>query len=200
MKENYIIAEFRQTAAKRFPAQAETLNAALDRRLDELRREHSGDTKEKKEHLESQILPGIAAYEVLQTVMPKEEARQTVHDYVERRAWKLKAMIQKLMRLPGFYRLVPDIFAKGTRKMFGETAGFAAVEHETNKNVWRIDMVKCPYHDTCVEYNCPELCPCFCDSDDITYDGLHPKLIWHRTKTLGRGNDCCDFDLHVKKS
>ena len=73
------------------------------------------------------------------------------HDYVERRAWKLKAMIQKLMRLPGFYRLVPDIFAKGTRKMFGETAGFAAVEHETNKNVWRIDMVKCPYHDTCVE-------------------------------------------------
>ncbi|MFR7743840.1 MAG: L-2-amino-thiazoline-4-carboxylic acid hydrolase [Acutalibacteraceae bacterium] len=23
--------------------------------------------------------------------------------------------------------------------------------------------------------------------------GLHPKLYWHRTKTLGRGGDCCDF-------
>lgn len=45
----------------------------------------------------------------------------------------------------------------------------------------------------------PELCRCFCDSDDITYDGLHPKLLWHRTKTLGRGNDCCDFGLMIQK-
>ena len=59
-------------------------------------------------------------------------------------------------------------------------------------------MTKCPYHDTCVHYGCPELCPCFCDSDDITYDGLHPKLYWHRTKTLGRGDDCCDFCLKIR--
>lgn len=200
MKGNYIAAAFHRTAAKRFPAQAEELNGALDRRLSELQNAHINETKEKKEHLELQILPGIAAYEILQTVMPKEEALQTVHGYVEQRAWKLKAVFQKLVWLPGFYRLVPSLFTKGTRKMFGETAGFATVEHETSGGVWRVDMVKCPYHDTCVEYGCPELCPCFCDSDDITYDGLHPKLIWHRTKTLGRGNDCCDFDLHVRKS
>lgn len=53
------------------------------------------------------------------------------------------------------------------------------------------------YHDTCVEHGCPELCPCFCDSDDIAYDDLHPKLVWHRTKTLGRGNECCDFCLKL---
>ena len=33
----------------------------------------------------------------------------------------------------------------------------------------------------------------------ITYDGLHPKLIWRRTKTPGRGDDCCDFMLHCQK-
>ena len=60
-----------------------------------------------------------------------------------------------------------------------------------------IDMIQCPYHDACVHYGCPELCPCFCDSDDITYDGMHPKLYWHRTKTLGRGDDCCDFCLKI---
>lgn len=43
----------------------------------------------------------------------------------------------------------------------------------------------------------PELCRCFCDSDDITYDGMHPKLVWRRTKTLGRGGDCCDFCLKI---
>lgn len=84
-----------------FPEQAQELNAALDKRLAEMRRAHENDTKEKKEHLEGQILPGIAAYETLQTVMPKEEARKTVHDYVEQRAWKLRAIILKLMRVPG---------------------------------------------------------------------------------------------------
>ena len=60
-------------------------------------------------------------------------------------------------------------------------------------------MVRCPYHDACVHYSFPELCRCFCDSDDITYDGLHPKLPWHRTKTLGCGDDCCDFGLRVNE-
>lgn len=34
--------------------------------------------------------------------------------------------------------------------------------------------------------------------DEITgYDDLHPKLVWHRTKTLGRGNECCNFCLKL---
>ena len=40
---------------------------------------------------------------------------------------------------------------------------------------------------------------CFCDSDDISYTGLHPKLIWERSMTLGRGNDRCDFCMKVEK-
>ena len=58
----------------------------------------------KRRHLESQILPGIAAYEMLQTVMPKDEALRTVHGYVEKRAWQLKKMFLRLMRIPGLYR------------------------------------------------------------------------------------------------
>ena len=42
------------------------------------------------------------------------------------------------------------------------------------------------------------LCRCFCDSDDISYTGLHPKLIWERSMTLGRGNDRCDFCMKVR--
>ncbi|MFQ7760118.1 MAG: L-2-amino-thiazoline-4-carboxylic acid hydrolase [Oscillospiraceae bacterium] len=37
------------------------------------------------------------------------------------------------------------------------------------------------------------MCRCFCDSDDISYAGLHPKLVWHRTKTPGHGDDRRDF-------
>lgn len=197
MKENYIAAAFRKTAARRFSEKAGELNAAFDARLRVLRAENAGATKEKQRHLEGQILPGIAAYETLQTVLPKDEALQTVHGYVEERAWKLKKMILAFLRLPGLYRRVPGMFCRETPKLFGETAGFAAKEIQTSGGVWRIDMTRCPYHDTCVQYGCPELCPSFCDSDDITYNGMHPKLFWHRTKTLGRGDDCCDFCLKI---
>ena len=197
MKENYIAAAFRKTAARRFSEKAGELNAAFDARLRVLRAENAGATKEKQRHLEGQILPGIAAYETLQTVLPKDEALQTVHGYVEERAWKLKKMILAFLRLPGLYRRVPGMFCRETPKLFGETAGFAAKEIQTSGGVWRIDMTRCPYHDTCVQYGCPELCPSFCDSDDITYNGMHPKLFWHRTKTLGRGDDCCDFYLKI---
>ena len=199
MKESYISTEFRETVKSRFPDRAQALTDAFHRRLEQLRAENAGESKEKLRHLESQIMPGVAAYETLQSVMPKEEAFKTVHGYVEKKAWRMRRAILKLMRLPGLWRLVPALFAKGTRKIFGETAGFAARELKTTGGVWRIDMIKCPYHDACVRYGCPELCPCFCDSDDITYDNMHPRLRWRRTKTLGRGGDCCDFCLKIQE-
>ena len=133
-----------------------------------------------------------------QRVMPKEEALQTVHGYVERLARTSHKQLAALLYIPGLYRLVPGVFVKSTRSVFGPAAGFAPKELQTGNGVWRVDMMKCPYHDTCAEYGCPELCRCFCDSDDISYTGLHPKLIWHRTKTLGRGNDRCDFCMKVR--
>ena len=199
MKESYLTKAFRKTAHEGFPEQETVLNSVFEKRLGELRSEHAGASKERLRHLESQILPGIAAYETLQTVMPKEKALQTVHGYVEERAYRLKKTFLRLMRIPGLYKKVPGIFATQTPKRFGISAGFEAKEIRTTGGVWRIDMTRCPYHDECVRYGCPELCHCFCDSDDITYDGLHPNLIWHRSKPLGRGDDCCDFCLKIMK-
>lgn len=189
MQKNYLVSAFKATVSQRFPAQKDALTAALAARLAQLRAENADASRKKQRHLEGQILPGIAVYETL----------QTVHGYVEQRAWKLKKAFLKLMRIPGLYRKVPGIFCKETPKLFGETAGFAAREIQTSGGVWRIDMTRCPYHDACVRYGCPELCPSFCDSDDITYDGLHPKLAWRRTQTLGRSGDCCDFCLRIKE-
>lgn len=199
MKESYLTKAFRETARERFPEREAELNSAFKKRLGELRSEHAGASRQRMRHLESQIMPGIAAYETLQTVMPKEEALRTVHGYVEERAYRLKKIFLRLMRIPGLYKKVPGIFAAQTPKFFGISAGFEANEIRTTGGVWRIDMTRCPYHDECVRCGCPELCHCFCDSDDITYDGLHPKLIWQRTVTLGRGDDGCDFCMKVVK-
>ena len=112
MKETYLSRDFRETAARRFPAQAKQLNAAFDARLNGLLAENADASKEKLYHLKRQILPGIAAYETLQMVMPKEQALQTVHGYVEQRAWRLKKIFVRLLHIPGLYRKVPAIFAE----------------------------------------------------------------------------------------
>ena len=197
MKESYLAADFRETVTRRFPAQAEALRAAFDARVQELWAENAAASEEKKQHLRRQILPGIAAYETLQTVMPQAEALQTVHGYLEQKGRRIHRLLTAMLRLPGLYRLVPGIFGRSTRTTFGPAAGVAATELQTDSTIWRIDMTRCPYHDTCVQYGCPELCRCFCDCDDVSYVGLHPRLIWHRTKTLGRGGDCCDFCLKI---
>ena len=199
MRKNYLIAAFEKTAAERFPAQSQALLRAMHQRIEVLREDNAGASKEKWEHLESQIMPGIAIYEVLQTVVSKEEALQLIHSYVNAHAQNYHTLFCRLLKLPGLYRALPGIFAKGVAEKYGPAAGFRSIERETTKDVIRFDMVRCPYYEACNAYSCPELCRCFCDSDDITYDGLHPKLIWHRTKTLGRGDDCCDFGLMVKK-
>ena len=102
MKETYLSRDFRETAAQCFPSQTKELNVFFDVRLNALLAENADASKEKQYHLKRQILPGIAAYETLQRVMPKEEA-------------------------------------------------------------------------------------------------LHPKLIWERSMTLGRGDDRCDFCMKIIK-
>ena len=195
---NYIEVGFKNTVSKEFPQEAQSLTAEFDKRLNRLFAENANATDEKMRHLKGQILPGIAAYETLQTVMSKEDALSTVHGYVEKHAYNSRKLLKVFMCIPGLYRLVPGLFAKVVKKIFNEAAGFASNDIQTSGGVWRIDMVKCPYNDVCTKYGCPELCACFCDSDDITYDNLHKNLLWHRTKTLGKGGDCCDFCLKIK--
>ena len=107
MKETYLSRDFRETAAQCFPSQAKELNAFFDARLNVLLAENAGASKEKQYHLKRQILPGIAAYETLQRVMPKEEALQIVHGYVERLARTSHKQLATLLLIPGLYRLVP---------------------------------------------------------------------------------------------
>ena len=69
--------------------------------------ENADASKEKQYHLKRQILPGIAAYETLQRVMPKEEALQTVHGYVEEPARTRHNSLQPCCTYRGFTALSP---------------------------------------------------------------------------------------------
>ena len=105
-------------------------------RLSALLAENAGASKEKQYHLKRQILPGISAYETLQRVMPKEEALQTVHGYVERLARTSHKQLAALLHIPGLYRLVPGVFVKSTRSVFGPALPQKNCRPATASGVW----------------------------------------------------------------
>ena len=85
-------------------------------------------------------------------------------------------------------------------KSFGPDAGFGYEFPESRGREARFNIVKCPYYDICLRYGCPEITRAFCDGDDAGYGHLHPKLVWGRTKTIGRGGDRCDFLLEYQEN
>ena len=98
----------------------------------------------------------------------------------------------KMEAIPGFYFLYSRIFLKIVR-----TTDLWESTQRHDKNSFDVTMKKCLWHTACVENGCPELCPLFCDVDNVTYGGLK-KLGFSRTKTLGYGGDCCDFHFFRK--
>lgn len=166
-------------------------------RTAELLEDNKDSNKALHIHLK-QILACIAFYEVLIEKEGSRDKALVVYDQ-----WSLfemektKKSIQNLMKIPGIYQLTPGIFNRWIDKMFGADAGFQSKKVPGAKGFAR-DMVQCPYMLTCEKYGYPELTQFFCKSDDICYGSMHPKLVWARTKTLGRGDDCCDFRLFIK--
>lgn len=146
-----------------------------------------------------QILPCIAFYEVL---IEQEGSKEKALDIYEK--WslcgieKMAKSIQNIMKLPGLYKLIPGMFDNMIDKLFGIKAGFKSNKVDNAEGFAR-DMIVCPYVSTCKKYGYPELTQFFCKSDDICYGNMHSKLVWARTKTLGRGDEYCDFRLYIDK-
>ena len=95
-------------------------------------------------------------------------------------------------KVPGFFYIYKTAFLKIMR-----TTDLQDSIQEHGRKYYNITITRCLWHDACVEHGCPELCPLFCDVDDVTYGGLR-KIGFMRTKTLGYGGDCCDFHFFQK--
>ena len=170
------------------------------KRYAELLEENKEEPKAMDPHTKARIYPGISVFEsLLNAGCSREEAAQVIYDFYDTAAKKGAKTLQIILKIPGLYKKVPKFASKMIEKGFGADAGFTSVKRKTDPDSMHIDMIVCPYNEICRKYGCPEIIKAFCHSDDIAYGNMHPNLIWGRTKTLGRGQDCCDFIIHVKK-
>ncbi len=178
---------------------ADRIAETAQKRFEALCVENASDSKELRAHTYKRIYPAIAVYEVMRGEgVSQEKAVWYIREYFQRFSAKTVPHIQRLIRLTGLARKVPGLFMTFSRKSFGENAGFVYEFPESHGNEARFNIVRCPYFETCKRYGCPEITRAFCDGDDAGYGNMHPKLIWGRTQTLGRGGDCCDFRLEYR--
>lgn len=153
-----------------------------------------GKSKSQFKMLTQTILPRIALYRALLEIETEQKAapdimRRYMTDIVAADKHKSTA---KMELVPGFFYIYRSMFLKIMR-----TTDLQESTQEQGENTYNITITKCLWHDACVEHDCPELCPLFCDVDDVTYGGLK-KIGFSRTKTLGYGGDCCDFHFFKK--
>lgn len=145
-------------------------------------------------HLEQNILPGLALYRTLieYADMQPEAAYRCTESYLACAARGQQRRIAIFGRLPWLFGL----FRRGLRWIMARQ--FPASEWqitwvEDSPQCIGFDLHTCFYHSTLSAYGAPELTPAFCHVDDVNFIALSPAIRFERTKTLGRGDEVCDF-------
>ncbi len=155
-------------------------------------------SQKEKMHYYEQILPFIAAYKIMQKY-DRENVDNILEEIIKRRSKQALSILNILLKLPGLYKKVSQIANLMITKSFSEDAGFRYDFVECQKTSWKANIVQCPYYEACKKFDCPKIAHYFCDSDDLIYGNMHKKVLWKRTKTLGRGQEVCDFYVEIKK-
>ena len=165
--------------------------------FDILTEENRDLPKALKKHTGTNIFPAIAVYKTLtEHGMSSEAATDVIRRFFRRLCGVIFTPVSWYQHICGNYHRYPAGMVKHSLRDFSPEAGFEYRMPETsNPAVARFDIVSCPYHAMCEKYDCLELNPAFCDSDDEKYGHLHKNLKWARTGTIGKGSPCCDFRI-----
>ncbi len=146
-------------------------------------------------HTDSFIFPAAAIYLAMKEVDPGM-AYDVMKKIMAEKSGKTGKMLAKFCRVPGFKKFFLGMWDSMSHKMFGETAGFKNVFYPKEKKCFRMDITQCPYHKYLTELGCPELNVLFCENDVQSYGNL-PGLKFSRTKTIGAGDELCDFKMEI---
>jgi hypothetical protein len=148
-------------------------------------------------HTDSFIFPAAAIYLAMKEV-DADMAYDVMKKIMAEKSTKTGKSIAKCCRIPGFNKYFLKMWDSMSHKMFGESAGFKNIFYPKQKDCFRMDIIQCPYNKYLTEQGCPELNILFCENDVHTYGNL-PGLKFSRTKTIGAGDELCDFKMELIK-
>lgn len=160
--------------------------------LERLIADTRGKSPSQMKELEQTILPRVALYKALtESTLSHERAPELMRAYMmDVVAAEKHASTAKMEAIPGFFGIYKRVFLHVMR-----ASDLWESTQAHGRDFFDASITRCLWHDACVENGCSELCPLFCDVDDVNYGGLS-KMGFSRTKTLGYGGDCCDFHFY----
>ena len=184
----------RVLAEKRGPIKAAMLAARVQARYDELYAARPRfDLPALRKHL-GNILAGLALYQTLREENDDQEAVMAEIDQILA-AWVEHSGQHKLMRIMGRLSDPFAVLRIGNRvvlKMSYPPEGWTVEWVEDSERCIAYDISECFYLNMLTAYGAPELTAHFCRGDDVQFGNI-PGVAWERTKTLGRGDDRCNF-------
>lgn len=124
--------------------------------------------------------------------MGKVKALELFRKIYFKAAYECKDFLKNKLQDEDFLKIFPHDFVQTVRS---ENSVWKSEIISDNENGSEFRIYTCPFRDFCAAYNVPEIATIFCESDDIMYSELHPKIKWERNGTLARGNAYCDFRI-----
>ena len=189
---------FKAEMAKRFSSSdIEKIWTDAEKRLFDMYAGHTDLPKGVSAHTDNFIFPAAAIYLSMKEI-DKDTAYEIMKKVMAEKSDKFGKTLAKWCHIPGFKKFFLNMWDSISRKSFGESAGFQNVFYPKEKGCFRMDITQCPYHTYLTEAGCPELNVLFCENDVHSYGNL-PGLKFTRTKTIGAGDELCDFKMELVK-
>ena len=144
-----------------------------------------------RSQLETLILPGLALYQTLRDESKDNQAALAEVEPMFKAAFfaRLRRNITVLNHLADPFPVVRPALRRMTSTAYQPGACEVV---EDSSECFAVNIYRCFILDTLKAYGAAELTTLYCKTDDWLAETL-PKVRWLRTKTLGRGDDLCDF-------
>jgi hypothetical protein len=183
----------RSLAGTRGEAEAARLAARVQARFEKLYAERPRFAQRAlRDHFENSILPSLALYQVLREELEQEAALAEVDRLFENSFGQPAKFMPYLGYLPNPFELLRLLGRLSLQNNF-PPQGWELEWVEDSEQTFAFNMHTCFYLNVLTAYDAPELTPACCRVDDLMFEALPASVRWERTKTLGRGDDCCDF-------
>jgi hypothetical protein len=154
--------------------------------------QHAGDEyQNNRTFLNNRILPGLSIYKALRDENDSQEKVLGEVETLFRSVFLTKMLkgIRLLNYLPDPFPVIKPVLKMMTADEYLPGSQEIIMD---SPDCFAINIYRCFIFDILTLHNTPELTRLYCNTDDWLAEAM-PKVSWERTKTLGRGNDSCDF-------
>ncbi len=144
-------------------------------------------------HLIRGILPTLAIYEAFLSHGFKQREALDRIDILYRFSTRRQARLYTALGyLPFFFQILRKVIISVMKNHYPHE-GWETIWIENSQDLIAFDIRRCFYLDLFESYGRKELTQCCCNVDDCLYQNMSKSVAWERIKTLGRGDELCNF-------